>query len=135
VKLSDFKGVFQQALLRSTFCNYCYIAYPITDYIGTMLHQTITHFDLLKEHGIGVLVYDNLRSRIWKVLNSTRSKFVTQNNTRTKLIQKLNELSKGEILKEIQGIERFLEKRKPVEITSIRHAIVGNLDEKDIKVG
>jgi hypothetical protein len=112
VKLSDFKGVFQQALLRSTFCNYCYIAFPVADYLGSMLHQTITHFDLLKEHGIGVLVFDDLRRRIWKVLNSTRSKFVTQNNTRTKLIQKLNELSKGEILKEIQGIERFLPKKQ-----------------------
>ncbi len=109
VKLNNFNGVFQQALLRSTFCNYCYIAFPVADFLGTMLYQTIKHFSDLKEHGIGVLVYDDLRRRIWKVLNATRSKFVTTNNTRTKLIQKLNELSKGEILKEIHGIEQYLQ--------------------------
>lgn len=32
-------------------------------------------------------------------------------------------------------IKKLKEKRKPVEITSIRHTIVGNLDEKDIKIG
>lgn len=108
VKISDFNGVFQQAFLRSTFCNYCYIAFPVTDFIGDILYRTIKNFETLKKHGIGVLIYDDIRQRIWKVINATRSKFVTNNNTRKQLIQKLNELSKGEILKEIQGIERFL---------------------------
>jgi len=109
VKISNFNGVFQQAFLRSTFCNYCYIAFPVTDFIGDMIYRTITNFEMLKEHGIGVLIFDDIRKRIWKVINATRSKFVTDNNIRKQLIQKLNELSKGEILKEIQGIERFLQ--------------------------
>ena len=112
VKISNFNGVFQQALLRSTFCNYCYIAFPVTDFIGDMIYRTITNFEMLKEHGIGVLIYDDWRNRIWKVINATRSKFVTVNNTRKQLIQKLNVLSNGEILKEIQGIERFLTRRE-----------------------
>ncbi|MCG3257750.1 MAG: hypothetical protein KAU62_16720 [Candidatus Heimdallarchaeota archaeon] len=110
VKLNNFNGVFQQALIRSCFCNYCYIAFPVTDFIGDILYRTITNFELLKEHGIGVLIYDEIRQEIWKVINATRSKFVTDNNTRRQLIQKLNLLSNGEILKEIQGIERFLTK-------------------------
>lgn len=108
VKLSDFNGVFQQALLRSTFCDYCYIAFPITDFIGDILYRTIKLYPTLKEHGIGVLVFDDWRKRIWKVLNSTRSKFVTDNNIRKSLIQELNKLSEGHLLKEIQGIEKYM---------------------------
>ncbi len=108
VKLNNFDGVFQQALVRSTFCNYCYIAFPVTDFIGDILYRTIKSYQTLKKHGIGILIYDDWRGRIWKVLNSTRSKFVTDNNIRKKLIQELNKLSHGEILKEIAGIERFL---------------------------
>lgn len=108
VKKANFNGVFQQALLRSCFCDYCYIAFPITNFIGDILYRTIKDYQTLKEHGIGVLIYDDLRKDIWKVLNSTRSKFVTVNKERTRLIQELNRLSDGHILKEIQGIERFL---------------------------
>jgi len=108
VKKNDFYKVFQQALVRTTFCDYCYVAFPIDLFIGNILENIIKNYSMLKEHRIGVLIYDQIRNRIWKVINSTRSKHVTNNNIRKSLLKELNKLSNGNLLKEIIGIERFL---------------------------
>ena len=70
VKISNFRKVLEQAIVRSQFSNYTYIAIAgfsdITYNIQSMFH----YYEQLKKHKIGVLVYDELRHQVYEFLSA-----------------------------------------------------------------
>ena len=96
VKLDQFSKTLQQAQARLCLFDYCYIAFPITYAIGSILHDLILHSDIIVKDGIGVLIYDHVRKKTWEVFSPRKSKMISQKH-RLSLIEKLNGLSGGKL--------------------------------------
>jgi len=124
VKLDKFSETLQQALARLCLFDYCYIAFPITYAIGTVIHDLILHSDIIVKDGIGVLIYDHVRKRTWEVFSARKSKMISQKH-RLSLIEKLNGLSGGKLY----NLEAFL-KPTAYERGKIDFEYLNKRDEK-----
>lgn len=77
VKLADFHTVFFQAYARTTICDYCYMAFPINWYFGSLLKELLENYKNIRATGLGLLVYDEKRKTVWVVVPAKKSQRIT----------------------------------------------------------
>ncbi len=73
VKLADFHTVFFQAYVRTTICDYCYMAFPLNWYFGSLLNELIKNYENIISTRLGLLVYDEERKTVWVVVPAKKS--------------------------------------------------------------
>lgn len=105
VKLHDFNSVFRQALVRSAFCDYTYIAFPQNDSFSRIFYNILNNFKSLQFYNIGVLLHDELRKKTYELIRPKKNKVTPNSKPRIKLLTKLDDLTQGKIC----GLESYLQ--------------------------
>ncbi|MCG3254946.1 MAG: hypothetical protein KAU62_02575 [Candidatus Heimdallarchaeota archaeon] len=118
VKLDKFSDTLQQAEARLCLFDYCYIAFPITYAIGTILHDLILHSNTIMKDGIGVLIYDHVRKQTWEVFSARKSKMI-DHKPRQRLIEQLNGLSGGKLYSLEPLLQPKIDLRGKIDIEKI----------------
>ena len=104
VKNTDFDGVFSQARTRTLFCDYNYIAFPINEWFGTILFKTAKNLKSLRFSNVGMLIYDDMRHKVWEVVQPTKAPLSTNNKYRKTILD--------HHLQETMLVEQFAEGMK-----------------------
>jgi len=78
VKELDFAKCYRQARERLSWCEYCYMAFPINfgefSNLGGIIYNLANYLEDLRKEGIGVLVYENIcAKKVWCVLPARMS--------------------------------------------------------------
>jgi len=96
VKATDVPHVIHQAIIRQLYVDYSYCAFWIHEYFSHVLFYITKSFDFLKERGIGVLIFDDVRNEVFEALRARKNnadkykrKYLlkTLNLNQTKLIE------------------------------------------------
>ena len=88
VKENDVSKVIEQAYIRQIFFDYCYIGFPINGYFSYVFHCIAGNFKFLRKQKIGVLLWDDVRKKMYTPLDAKMSDHV-QGDLRKKLMDKL----------------------------------------------
>jgi hypothetical protein len=88
VKETDVSRVIEQAYVRQIMFDYCYIGFPINGGFSYVLHCIAGNFKFLKEKKIGILIWDDLRKKMYTPLDARMSDHI-QFTPRKKLMGKL----------------------------------------------
>ena len=78
VKELDFAKCYRQAWERLSWCEYCYMAFPVNfgefSNLGGIIYNLANYLEKLRKYGIGVLVYENVcAKKVWCVLPARMS--------------------------------------------------------------
>ena len=77
VKMRDWNKVRHQAVNRLNFADFSYIGLVMNRYgipLDYFIYKFSTDLPILKKYGIGVLLYDELRNKIFQILSARRQK-------------------------------------------------------------
>lgn len=131
VKLTDFHTTFFQAYARTAICDYCYMAFPINWYFGSLLKEIIKNWKNITSANLGLLVYDDVRKTVWEVLNAKKSKRVN--------IGEKNKRYRNRLINDLAGIKanhtyepRYLRRAELKEVISESIAEGRKVNVKDI---
>lgn len=94
VKMNNFPKLLSQGWIRHSWFDYCYIAFPKnTNDFASMIYHFGKEFNFLKEHGLGVLLYDDIKENVEQILAATKSKkHMPWKKYKQKIINKLWDL-------------------------------------------
>jgi len=94
VKIANFDKVLKQALIRSKFSNYTYIGIASFEFFEYNVQNIFRHYEQLTKNGIGVLIYDELRNRVFELIHAPCRRNVEDLKRRSEIIARYNTLSK-----------------------------------------
>ena len=77
VKMKDWNKVKHQAINRLNFADFSYMGLVMNRYgipLDYFIYKFSTDLSILKKYGIGVLLYDELRKKMFQILSARRQK-------------------------------------------------------------
>jgi len=103
VKIANFDKVLKQALIRSKFSNYTYIGIASFEYFEYNTQNIFRHYEQLTKNGIGVLIYDELRNRVFELIHAYYRKDIEDPKRRSEVISYYKDLRSYLSMKEVSN--------------------------------